>query len=44
MDMLESLNNAITYIEQHLDKEIDYGNVAKLPVFLNFTFKECSVL
>jgi len=30
MDSLRNMNNALTYIEEHLTEEIDYSEVSKI--------------
>lgn len=39
MDLLENMNAAISYIENHLDQEIDYGEVAKITSYSEHHFK-----
>ena len=40
MDMLENMNAAVSYIENHLDEEINYGEVAKIACFSELHFKQ----
>ena len=39
MDLLERMNAAVSYIESHLDDEIDYEEVARITHFTNHHFK-----
>lgn len=43
MDWLERMNNALNYIENSLDEEIDYKEIAKQLTVLSFIFQECSL-
>ncbi|ARK32532.1 AraC family transcriptional regulator [Halalkalibacter krulwichiae] len=39
MDLLENMNAAVSYIENHLDEEINYKEVAKIACFSEHHFK-----
>ena len=39
MDSLRSMNNALTYIEEHLAEEIDYSEVSKIAYCSEYHFK-----
>ncbi|MBP1971323.1 AraC family transcriptional regulator [Virgibacillus natechei] len=39
MDVLENMNTAVSYIENHLDEEINYKEVAKIACFSEHHFK-----
>ncbi|WP_337970150.1 AraC family transcriptional regulator [Virgibacillus salexigens] len=39
MDLLENMNAAVDYIENHLDQEINYGEIAKIACFSEHHFK-----
>lgn len=39
MDSISSMNNAIAFIESHLDEDIDYSQVAKIACCSEFHFK-----
>jgi len=39
MDSLRSMNNALTYIEEHLTEEIDYSEVSKIAYCSEYHFK-----
>ncbi|MBB6451398.1 AraC family transcriptional regulator [Geomicrobium halophilum] len=39
MDLLENMNAAVSYIENHLDEEMDYGEIARISRFSEHHFK-----
>lgn len=39
MDSLRSMDNALTYIEEHLTEEIDYSEVSTIAYFTEYHFK-----
>ncbi|PAE98442.1 AraC family transcriptional regulator [Shouchella clausii] len=39
MDLLEKMNAVVSYVENHLDEEINYGEVAKIACFSEHHFK-----
>lgn len=41
MDWLERMNNALDYIENSLDEEIDYKEIAKVANCSEFHFSRC---
>lgn len=41
MEWIEKLNEAITYMEEHLTDEIDYEQLGKLPAVPPIIFREC---
>ena len=41
MDWLKRMNNALDYIEDSLDEEIDYKKIAKAANCSEFHFQEC---
>lgn len=43
MDWLERMNNALNYIENSLNEEIDYKEIAKAANCSEFHFQECSL-
>ena len=40
MDMLKDMNEALRYIEEHLDRDIDFGKVAKIAGVSEFHFRK----
>lgn len=39
MDLIEKMNAVVSYVENHLDEEINYGEVAKIACFSEHHFK-----
>ena len=40
MDSLSSMNNALSYIEEHLTEDIDYSKISKIAYCSEYHFKK----